>query len=866
MPAYLETDFPIDKLTPLAQREANAKRPIAMLHKWWARRLGCVFRTIILASLIPADEWRALNEELKSAQIDAWTALYYREHPKANALIDKYLKDKIVLDPFMGGGTTIVEALRLGCKVIGIDVDPVAWFVAKKSIEPINLQKLDAAFQQLKETVASEILKYYRTPCPHGDHQADVMYILWVKAVQCASCGKKTRLFNSFRIARRNGVDTVVCPKCYNVWTPKKKNGKGNNGRRVTCPDCGNHFATDGGYSSGGQFVCEHCGHNDKIVDWVRRTKRAPDHEMFAIEYYCPTDKVRGYKSVQDTDRKLYLKAVKELDREKIHLPLPVADVYDGMKTAELLNHGFTTFADLFNPRQLLCLGRLMKAITEIEDVGARELLTLTLSNSTTGNCLLARYRLDGRLVPHFSLHAYWIPDELAENNVWGLGVGASTFRAYWDITRRAIQWNVSPSELTTNGNVTVGDSPFSDIATGVSEILENKSRAWLGNRSSEDMSFIPSKSVDAVISDPPYYGNVQYAELADFFYVWLRPALARHYPQFNSPLVPKSPEIVVNEKADKDDIHFRQGLLRVFLECHSVLKDTGLLAFTFHHEKAQAWGAVLEAVLEAKFHIESVWTYHSESTESLHRGGIRFDTIIVCRKRLADPEPAAWGALKDEIVAEVKKELQRLLGNGNALAIEDVFVVTMGKAISTYSRHYPKVTQSGAPITLTQAIDGIEELVDEQIDAYFGMVVPAWLDVAARVYMQNLARREVVTRDSLVKTCRTRGIDFSDLERAHYIQRGKKAGTYRVLSPAERREWIDEQLENGGALSPIDRAHYLFTVYKIGASLRSEIPRVYQKGLDEICRALYQITRDKAYEMAANEVRRMEEAGARLV
>jgi adenine-specific DNA methylase len=242
MTYYIETDFPIEKINPLAQREANAKRPIYMLHKWWARRLGCVFRTIVLASLIPAEEWQRLDEKARRQNADAWTWLYYRVchlgfaqkqsfctpeshdgHGCAEELIEKYVKDKIVLDPFMGGGTTVVEALRLGCRVIGVDVNPVAWFIVKKSVEPVDLEKLDAAFKHLEETVAPDILKYYRTPCPktstsevsQGHHLADVMYVFWVKTVNCASCGRKTRLFNNFRLATRKDEDYVVCPNCY---------------------------------------------------------------------------------------------------------------------------------------------------------------------------------------------------------------------------------------------------------------------------------------------------------------------------------------------------------------------------------------------------------------------------------------------------------------------------------------------------------------------------------------------------------------------------------------------------------------------------------------------------------------------------
>jgi adenine-specific DNA methylase len=891
MTYYIEQNFPIEKLNPLARREANAKRPIAMLHKWWARRLGCVFRTIILSSLIPAEEWKRLDEEVRRAGLDAWTALYYREHPKAKALIERYLKDKIVLDPFMGGGTTIVEALRLGCKVIGVDVNPVAWFITKKSIEPVDLTKLDAAFERLKEEVAPEILYFYRTRCPLFEqgrggaweqgsrgaeelgsggaststplhlgtsaHLADVMYVFWVKRVRCASCGRKTKLFNSFRLATKKGKDVVFCPRCY--WVGDVEEGT----PYVVCPDCGHEFAPREGYSKGGRFRCEHCGHVDKLVDWVRRTGQAPEYEMFAVEYWCPTCKVRGYKGADEFDRELYRQACLEFEREKAKLPLPEGEIpAEGRSDPRPISFGLRHWTDLFNPRQLLCLGTLLKAILEIEDKAVRELMVVTLSDAVNASNMLCKYNAHRfELEPLFGHHAYWPPDQPVENNVWGTKFGRGTFRSYYGKTRRAVEWLLTPKEVTSDGKVPMSDSPMTPVAK-TSEVFKTSevSRAWLAARSAEDLAFIPSKSVDAVITDPPYYSNVQYAELSDFFYVWLRASLAGEYPEFNSPIVPKETEIVVNTKAGKTDEHFREGLLRCFEECHRVLKDDGLMAFTFHHEEPKAWGAVLEAVLEAGFDVRAVWTYHSEARTGFHAEGIRFDTIIVCRKRLEEAEPAAWGELRDKIVLAVREELRRLLENGAALSTEDVFVITMGKALPIYSRHWPKVLHNGQEVRLTQAIEDIEALVDEQIDAYFGMVTPPWLDVLPRVYLQHLARRAAVTKDALVKACRTRGLDFAELERAGLIKRAKKAGLYEVLSPQKRLRWLEDRLEEGEDLSPIDRAHYLYALYKAGRPLRGEIPRVYTKGLEEVCEALYRITRDRAYEVIGKEIGRVKE------
>jgi hypothetical protein len=432
---------------------------------------------------------------------------------------------------------------------------------------------------------------------------------------------------------------------------------------------------------------------------------------------------------------------------------------------------------------------------------------------------------------------------------------------------------------MASDGKMVLGDSPVTMALTPASlpgsERSSGEGRAYLAARSAEDLSFIPSGSVDAVITDPPYYGNVQYAELSDFFYVWLRLGLT-DYPEFAPPLVPKAREIVVNEKAKinggvKDDTFFRQGLLRCFREGHRVLKDDGPLVFTFHHESPQAWGAVLEGVLESGFDIQRVWTYHSEKVGGSHGAGIRFDTVIVCRKRAAEPAAVAWRTLQDEIAAEVQQELRRLLDVGQAsglpLGLEDIFVITMGKALAVYSRHYPRVMHEGGAVQVPQAIEDIEKLVDEQIDAYFGMVVPGWLDALSRVYLQSLAHRQTVSRDSLVKTCRTRGLEFSELEEAQFIRRSKgQAGLYEVLRPTTRAAYLEKRLETPSPdLSPVDRAHWLYLTYQRHRSLREAIPQVYQRGLEEVCTALHRITRDGAYERLAQEIERLKGQGVLL-
>jgi len=776
-----------------------------------------------------------------------------------------------------------------------LDVNPVAWFITKKSIEPVDLSKLQEAFKSLERTVAPEILQWYRTQCPKG-HEADVMYVFWVKTVECSSCGKKTRLFNSFRIATKGRKDAVICPACYTVqWVES-------GGDEVTCFACKTKFKPKEGFASSGKFRCEHCGREDETVEWVRRTGKAPDYEMFAIEYWCQQcyeqtyrrtrskrkaqAEARGYKGAEEFDRNLYLQACKEFEKRKTELPLPEGEIpAEGRSDPRPISFGMRRWQDLFNPRQLLCLGMLMKAILQIKDEAVRELMAVTLADCVNCNNMLCEYNARRiEIEPLFGHHAYWPKNMPVENNVWGTEFGRGSWKSYVQKTLKCVSWLLKPTEpIKTDEDdeerkkIALGDSPLTPTNQDANSVLNDTSRCALYARTAEDLSFLPDRSVDAIITDPPYYGNVMYGELSDFFYVWLRLALKDDYPEFSPPLVNKEREIVVNEKAVvrtgqgtrvKDDAFFRDGLLRCFRECHRVLKDDGLLVFTFHHEKPKAWAAVLDAVLQAGFDIKRVWTYHSETRSGVHGEGIRFDTVIVARKRVGETVEASWANLQDEIVGEVQDELKRLLENGVNISPEDVFVIVMGKALAVYSRHYPKVMREGKQVSLEEAIEDIEALVDEQIDAYYGMIVPTWLDPVSRIYCQTLAHRPAVTRDALVKVCRTRNIDFSVFIDRQFIKQ-EKSGVFKVLKPSERKEYLEgiwgEKARARGGVEPlpIDRAHWLHIAWESGKPVDVVAREVYIRGLEEVCDALAKITRDQTYSKIAERLRRMKEQGA---
>ncbi|MDP3184669.1 MAG: DNA methyltransferase, partial [Anaerolineales bacterium] len=174
-----------DIISQLAQDEAGKRqyyRPVYSLHKWWARRPGALFRSIILLAT-NSDKGLFLSDADGSISI---LSDYFKGHNLENA---------VIFDPFMGGGTTLVEANRLGAKVIGCDLNPVSYWIVRETLKPIDLDKLDRYFRQLESTVGERIKSMYRTHCIRCNSLSDGLYVFWVRYVKCPFCGENAHLF-----------------------------------------------------------------------------------------------------------------------------------------------------------------------------------------------------------------------------------------------------------------------------------------------------------------------------------------------------------------------------------------------------------------------------------------------------------------------------------------------------------------------------------------------------------------------------------------------------------------------------------------------------------------------------------------------
>ena len=849
---YIEKDFPVDKLNIIAQKEANAKKPIYQIHKWWARRLGSIFRMIILTTFLDYDESKSLEEN----EEELWEKFYSKMD----------LGGKIILDPFMGGGTTVVEGIRLGCKVIGVDIHPVAWFITKKEVEPVDLKKLNEAFKEIERKVADKIKRYYKTTCPKCGREADVMYVFWVKKVKCGGCGKEVRLFNNFTIARKskknkkknNEKETiyfVFCPSCGEIFE--------SNSSKVKCLYCDEEFDATKGYATGGKYTCPYCGHKEDILRAVRREGKIPEAEMFAIEYYCDNKSCgRGYKKVDKEDLELFEEAKKEFEKRKQELLgklIPDQEIPDGYNTKQAKNYLYKYFYEMFNERQLLCLSMLLEEILKIKDENIREFMLLTFSNILDTNNMFCNYHPTYfKLENMFAHHAYWPRNVPLENNVWGTKIGRGTFIKFFEKMKKAKEYCLEPYEnLHEGGKVSINNDVIKGIlAEDFEDLLNNDKNVLLKAQTAEDLSFIPDKSVDAVITDPPYYDNVMYSELADFFYIWLRIGLKNKYDFFQPEYSPRRREIIKNDAQGKDEKFFLDGLTRVFKECCRVLKDDGLLVFTFHHQETKAWSSVLKTVLDSGFYIVSVYPVHSEIKSpftTIDKKAIQYDAIIVCRKREETNKTASWERLKDEIYLKAEETVRMLYESGRNLSDADIFVIAVGKCLEVYSKYYPNVFKNGERVDLDKAIDDIEEIVDSLIKKRDRMLLSSGVDEITKLYVFYLVEKDEMSYDELNKRLRTGGIDINIFFNEKLL---KKEGNKVILvNPEDRKDYIEEKRRKGKKLAIIDKIHYLYSVYKEGKPLIEYLKDWADENIKQVCKVLYNKTGDEIYSKIAGVI-----------
>jgi putative DNA methylase len=753
----IEKTFPIHELNQLATLESKSGparrsfRPIFSLHKWWARRLGSVFRTIIMYTFADTnaiihnniskdDSSETSHEKTSFSKIQElilknptfFTDFYH----KSLSFVQKDGKSpKIVYDPFMGGGTTVIESLKYDCKVIGSDLNPLAWFIVKNEVVSVKQDLIERTYSNLEAKISQKIKTYFQTECKICQNQAESMYYFWAKTVQCPHCEDRIPLLRSYIVTRPKKNKKYwysLCPKCLQLnerlFHEKIESSS-------QCEFCNNIYSPKDDYSyKRGSFHCETCGNSSNLIEHYEKydldkkkievliTDDYSLHRdiLYAIEYYCPKCDKKRYKSPDTIDlKKIGLYVQEFLEKyQKNKLIIPKEKIPSGEKTQEIRNFGYNYFSQLFTPRQLLCISLLYSEILKINDDSLKELFMLTLSSSLEYNNKLCMYQDHTLQIENsFSRHAYYMKHTYIENNLWGSKFGTGSFKNRYKVMKDAKSYNLDPYERTLKEKRIQLDHPIDGkMATTLEDFISDEDKNCLILQGDSRKSFIPNGFVDAVITDPPYSDNVQYAELSDFFYVWLRLGLKDIYSCFIPGLTPKPSEIVVNSKRGLSDIDYSDGLCKVFQDCHRVLKSSGVLVFTFHHRKSKAWSSILSSIVESEFEIVKIYPIYAEMSTSKHinkKINTKIDIIFVCKKKKIGKKKNNydWTEVENEIKTEISdycNELNRRIIQFNP---QDFYVYSMGIYLKMFSKYYPNIKFEKKGMKIQQLISKASQI-----------------------------------------------------------------------------------------------------------------------------------------------------------
>lgn len=662
----IERHFEVPFVSRLALREKQIQqnyRPVIAVHKWFARRPGTLFRSLILSE--------------------------FAEQPIHQTFYQSQQMPHVrVFDPFMGGGTTMMEANRVGCAVAGTDVNPMAWWIVRQELRELDVVAYQEAAERLRSHLEAEIGRLYRTRCLRcGSEDARSKYFLWVKTARCGSCHQDTDLFPNFLISEdvRHPTNVFVCGCCSELFETADRKNPG------PCPHCGKVLPLQHA-AKRNKAACKHC---DEPISYPSAS--TPEHRLFALEYHCEScgsqsaagsGKGRLFKK-PDTDDLAQFEAAKKRLRALRQKFIPDDKIPDGDETARLHRWGYERYQDLFNARQLLGLELSCRWIAAVKDERIREALATNLSDLTRYQNMLCRYdTMALKSLDIFSVHGFPVGLIQCESNFLGIAgrkgapVGSGGWLNIVEKFAKAKRYCGAPFEIRHDGLRKV-EVPMKGewIGTWRNGTHPPEEREVLLLCADSATAKIGGEMFDAVFTDPPYFGNVQYAELMDFCYVWLRKLLGDSVPEFAKPSTRHHNELTGNANMGRGLDHFTEGISETIKRSAKRLKPGRPLAFTYHHNQLEAYLPLAVAILDAGLVCSASLPCPAEMGASIHINGTGssvIDTVFVCRS--TGRFPRRWLAADAAGVAEiVRRDIEMLADAGLKATQGDIRCISCG-------------------------------------------------------------------------------------------------------------------------------------------------------------------------------------------
>ncbi len=846
-----------------ARGSASALEPTTFLHVWWARRPLTISRAAVLASLLPSDFDRPTFERLLGFGLPGDELVAIRElmdtglqvqggfacgrafsnplkgadlEGAHRAATELWGRTPEVLDPMAGGGSIPLEAARLGFCTLANELNPVACSVLEATLDypfrfgPGLAHRARRWVSVWEERVAARIGRFYPK-----DPAGRIHAYIFARTVPCPDTGHPAPLVPDWSLSRPAGgrhivAEPVVTDRHAGKWSIRVREVGRGAGQLSSPPQ-----PTYRGGRGWSLFT-----RTEMPSDYIKA--QAQNGRMGSVLYAVVTKATSRpeFRPPTQTDLDALAAAEAELRRlcpqwERDNV-IPTELYPEETTDPRPRMYGMRRWADLYAPRQLLALGTMVEELRKLrpeviraegEETGEAilHLLAFVLDKFLNYNCQLASWNATREVMRSvFDRHDFSFKATFAEMALCVAGGG--------------LEWAAD--------NVLEAYEKLAALpkAPGARPVTVTQGSA-------HQLAHLEDGSVTAVVVDPPYADNVQYSELADFFYVWLKRTQGHRRPEwFSTYLCDHTHEAVVNitrhrkgaEKTAEARLRahrFYQDLMTgAFREAHRILRDDGVLTVMFTHKSQDAWGALFESLIDAGFSVTATWPVQTESAHSLHqarKNAAQSTVLLVARKRSPDAGLAYFPELEAEIRRTARDAAARLRDQG--LNSVDQLVGAFGPAIEVLTRYREVRTgvnegRIGVTDVLQTAADAVAQWREEQL-AQRGL---AGVDPESRFYLLcwDVLGAAEVRFNEVMLLGRAVGMDVERLKETGLVERVSEK--VRILPASERRrekpvQDLQQELSVGSA--PAGRGRKAAPARKVHPDDRS-----FQSAVDA-CHAL---------------------------
>jgi len=817
---FIEETFPVKEVSEFSSKERKIRHgQISSIHIWWTRKPSVPSRATNYAALIPAPndeiDWiKKRNFIIELSKVENSNNRNIFEIAKKDILEANDNIPPKVLDPYSGGGTIPLEALKLGCETFASDYNPVAVLIEKCTLEyPQKYSRIkDNYFSNDK--LINDINKWGAWVLDQSEKDLSKFYpvdenglipssFIWNRTITCQnpSCEVEIPLSSNWWLSRTKKKKIALKPFIDNDKIEFEIIGQTN--------EIPKSFDPSKGTVSRAVVLCPKCGSSIDAKTTRRLFQEGKTNErMIAVVLAHPRKKGKIYRIANDKDLQTFQHAKKQyqlLSNELFNKtgiePVPNEEIPLMSGTFNVPLYGMTKWGDLFNFRQKLSLITLIEKIKssymEMESLGydkyySKALITylaLAFDRTLTFSSNLTRWKSDAQSpVDVFARQALPMNYNYAENNPLFPHSGAFIDQ--------------------------VGRITFS-----LEKILTTGKEAQIEQLSATDLSY-PDDFFDAVFTDPPYYNSVPYADLSDFFYVWLKRILGDFYKElFATPLSPKSKEIVEmagwdkKRYSNKDKAFFEEMLKKSFQEIYRVLKPGGIATIIYAHKTTHGWETVINALLDSGLTVTASWPIHTEmgSRARAQRSAVLASTIYMITRKQEKKDIGWFKDTKKELSTYIPNKLDQLWEEGISGA--DFFIAAIGSAIEIFGKYKQVLDNQGNEIRADKILNFVRDIVtDYTVRQILHNGIADELSPLTKFYLlwRWNYQESQVSYDEARKLAQSAGIDLDNEWNKGFI---KKNGEFIIVQGPNKRE--KTSLDSPHEL--IDVLHNLCLLWKEG-------------------------------------------------